>query len=509
MNARRIVIVAGRKSHGPDDNGVHDYPAQARLLQWALQTSCGDTVAITRAEDDAWPSAAIAAADALVIISDGRDGDQPSAEASHLASPERIAEVESAVARGLGVVAIHFATFAAERDAERVLRWQGAHFAWEKDGKREWSSRITWATGVLDHATSCHAVLRGVSGPPLREEFYHALTFHPQAVPLVRIRALPGAQDIERTVAWAIERPDGGRGFGTSMVHSLDSLRHDGLRTLVLNGIAWSARLEIPKGGLQAPFAEREEIAVDLAISPALGPIRVVVLAGNAAHRWHNWPETTGALLRAWSEDPRISARVSTDPMDLVTGLNDRDVLVLNWVNWEDPVGLVPAVRGAIESFVARGGGVFIHHFANGACHASLPQAAASDWPWYRTLVRRIWDHRVTDGYASTHDRFRSFTVRVAQSDHPLVAGLNDFTVEDELYWRQRGEEPIQPLLIARSEESGADEPLAWTYDVGAGRVVQSLLGHSAKSYDPPAMRAFARRAVAWCARRALHGPGC
>ncbi len=509
MSVRRIVIVAGRKSHGPADNGIHDYPAQARLLQWALQKTCGDAVTVTRVDDDAWPSATIAVADALVIISDGRDGDQPYAEASHLATPERIAEVETAVARGLGVVVIHFATFAAECDAERTMRWQGAHFAWEKDGKRDWSSRITWASGVLDHATPGHAVLRGVGGGPLREEFYHALAFHPQAVPLVRIAALPAVHDAERTVAWAIERPAGGRGFGTSMGHSLDSLRHDGLRTLVLNGIAWSAHLDIPEGGLQTPYAEREEVAVGLGICAAPGPLRIAVLAGNAAHRWHNWPESTGALLRAWAEDPRISARVHTDPTDLIAGLADRDVLVLNWVNWEDPVGLMPAVRSAIEAFVAHGGGVFVHHFANGACHASLPQAAAADWPWYRTLVRRVWDHRVVDGHPSTHDRYRSFTVRVAQNDHPLVESLGEFTVEDELYWRQRGDEPIQPLLVARSEESGVEEPLAWTYDVGAGRVVQSLLGHSAKTYDTPQMRVFARRAVAWCARRALHGPGC
>ena len=507
MSARRIVIVAGRKSHGPADNGIHDYPAQARLLEWALRRACGDAIVVARAEDDAWPSAAIAAADALVIIGDGRDGDLPYAEASHLASPERIAEVESGVARGMGVVAIHFATFAAEADAERALRWQGAHFAWEKAGRREWSSKITWATGMLDHAASGHEVLRGVSGPPLREEYYHALAFHPQAVPLVRVRALPGASDAERTVAWAIERAGGGRGFGTTMVHSLDSLRHEGLRTLVLNGIAWAAHVPIPDGGLRTPFAEREEVAADLGIAPRLGAIRVAVLAGNAAHRWHNWPESTGALLRAWAEDPRISARVHTDPEDLPVSLADRDVLVLNWVNWEDPVGLSITARSAIEAFVARGGGVLIHHFANGACHASLPRAAASDWPWYhRTLVRRIWDHHVIDGYTSTHDRFRPFEVRVSQGDHPLVSGLGNFTVEDELYWRQRGSEPVSPLLVARSEESGVEEPLAWTYDVGAARVVQSLLGHSAKTYDPPAMRVFVRRAVAWCARRALHG---
>lgn len=506
---RRIVIIAGRKSHGPNDNGVHDYPAQARLVDDALRRSTlGNRLSILRAEDDAWPTEAIAAADCLVVISDGRDGDDlPFAEASHIGSPERIAEVEAAVARGAGVVPVHFATFVSERDLERVLRWQGAAFQWEQGGKRDWYSRITWGDGVLDLLVEGHPVLRGVAAIRLREEYYHRLAFHADAVPLIAVRALPGVNVREQTVAWAIERADGGRGFGTTMVHSLDSLRHEGLRKLLLNGIAWAAGAEVPAEGLQVAFSEREDVNHRLGLGPAPTPIRVAVLVGNNAHRWHNWPETTAALLRAWGDDPRITVRVHTDPADLVTALADRDVLVLNWCNWDDPVGLTKATRDVIQAFTARGGGVFVHHFSNGACHASLPNAGASDWPWYRTLVRRVWEHRAIAPGTSSHDRYRSFEVR-AKGDHPLVAGLPTCTIEDELYWRQHGSEPIEPLLVATSEETGAEEPLAWTYEVGAGRVVQSLLGHSEKTYEAGAMRAFARRVIAWCARRAIHGPG-
>lgn len=289
------------------------------------------------------------------------------------------------------------------------------------------------------------------------------------------------------------------------MGHSLDSFRHNGVRTLVLNGIAWMAGLDLPAGGLQAPFAEREEVDHRLGLGPEPAPIRVAVLAGNAAHRWHNWPESTAALLRAWGDDPRITARVHTDPNDLPSSLAGRDVLVLNWCNWKDPAGMPEAARNALQSFVARGGGVFVHHFANGACHASLPEASESDWPWYRTLVRRVWDHRPIAPGPSGHDRYGTFEVK-ARTSHPLVAGLRTFPVEDELYWRQHGSEPIEPLLTARSAETGCDEPLVWAYEVGDARVVQSLLGHSGKTYDTAAMRVFARRAVAWAARRAIHG---
>lgn len=503
----RIVIVAGRKSHGPDDNGIHDYPAQARLLEDALRrSSLGEQLAIVRAEDDQWPSAAIAAAHCLVIISDGRDGDLPFAEASHLSTPQRLAEVAAAVARGMGVVPVHFATFAPEGELARVLGWQGAAFHWEQEGKRNWVSRITWASGVFDLLAPAHPVLRGVAATKLREEYYHRLAFHPAAVPLIAVRALPGSDLKEQTVAWALERPAGGRAFGTTMAHSLDSLRHDGLRTLLLNGIAWAAGAPVPENGLQVPFAERDAVNQRLGLGPAPAPIRVAVLAGNNAHRWHNWPESTAALLRAWGDDARITTRVYTDPQDLVTGLADRDVLVLNWCNWQDPVGLTEPVRAALQAFVARGGGVFVHHFANGACHASLPGAAASDWPWYRTLVRRVWEHRALVPGPSAHDHYGPFEVR-PRSTHPLVAGLPTCTVQDELYWRQHGSEPIEPLLVATSRETGAEEPLAWAYEVGPARVVQSLLGHAAATYDAPAMRVFVRRVVAWCARRALHGP--
>lgn len=117
------------------------------------------------------------------------------------------------------------------------------------------------------------------------------------------------------------------------------------------------------------------------------------------------------------------------------------------------------------------------------------------------TLVRRVWEHRALPPGCSGHDAYGTFEVR-PRSMHPLVAGLPACTVEDELYWRQHGTEPIEPLLVATSDQTGAEEPLAWEYEVGNGRVVQSLLGHSAATYDAAPMRAFVRRIVAWCARR-------
>lgn len=506
---RHIVIIAGCKSHGPDDNGIHDYPAQARLVQdCLLRSELADQLSVTRLENDDWRADVIDTADCLVIISDGRDGDLPYAEASHHANTQRKAQVDALVQRGMGVVPVHFATFTPENDMPMALNWQGGVFHWEQQGKRERKSRITWATGIFDRMQADHPTLHGVDCSRLREEFYHQITFHPDVTPLIKIRALPceSGNEMDQAVAWCLQRSDGGRGFGTTMGHSLDIFRHDGLRTLLLNGIAWSAGLAIPVGGLRVPFAEREAVNHRLGIGPKPAPICVVMLSGNNAHRWHNWPETTGALLRAFGDDPRILTRVYTDPDEMIDGLKTADVLVLNWCNWEDPVGLSLEARNAIGTYTQRGGGVFVHHFANGACHASLPRTEGqSDWPWYRTLVRRVWEHRDIAPGRSSHDRYGSFEVKPL-GRHPLVAGLPAFVVEDELYWRQHGDQPIDPLLVATSNVTGAVEPLAWAYEVNQSRVVQSLLGHSAATYNAGPSRAFVRRVIAWCAKRAIHG---
>ena len=47
-------------------------------------------------------------------------------------------------------------------------------------------------------------------------------------------------------VAWACERPDGGRGFGFTGGHYHRNWGNDNFRKLVLNAILWTAKVEVP-----------------------------------------------------------------------------------------------------------------------------------------------------------------------------------------------------------------------------------------------------------------------
>jgi hypothetical protein len=50
-------------------------------------------------------------------------------------------------------------------------------------------------------------------------------------------------------VAWAYERPGGGRAFTFTGAHLHASFAEEGYRRLLTNGILWSAGIEVPKEG--------------------------------------------------------------------------------------------------------------------------------------------------------------------------------------------------------------------------------------------------------------------
>jgi hypothetical protein len=54
----------------------------------------------------------------------------------------------------------------------------------------------------------------------------------------------------DQTVAWAWERPDGGRSFGFSGLHFHDNWKLPEYRRLVAQGVLWTLKLPVPKDGL-------------------------------------------------------------------------------------------------------------------------------------------------------------------------------------------------------------------------------------------------------------------
>ncbi|REK19971.1 MAG: hypothetical protein DWQ45_26010 [Planctomycetota bacterium] len=512
---RKVVLIAGPKSHGPVGNGIHDYPWSVKLLKVMLDNSNVSEHVVVEYHIGGWPEdeTTLGDADTIMVVSDGRDGDKYE-EAPHFASEQRAALVQRQIDRGCGFVTFHFSTFAPDNFAQQSFDWTGGYFDWDENGR--WYSAIEVHETEIEPATPEHPLLRGVAPFSMKEEFYFNIRFPEsdaagKVVPILSVPVLPGREPDGNVVAWARERPDGGRGFATTCGHFYDNWRHAEFRKLILNALVWTAGLEPPASGVEARYYTHREITAALAGRTGTEravveeePIRVLIFAGNEAHKWHNWEQTTPAIRAQLELDPRVRVDVSNDIEDLARRpLEDYDVIVQNsYANWQDPTPLSVEARKSFVNFMQRGGGLILIHFANGAWHYSLPMAGESDWPEYRNIVRRVWNHDGEGDAKSGHDAFGPYTVEVLDVDHPVIRGLSDFDVVDELYYRQDGTAPIEPLIAARSKDTGRDEPLAWTYTYGKGRVFQTLLGHSERTYEAFEACEMLRRAVAWCAKR-------
>ena len=53
---------------------------------------------------------------------------------------------------------------------------------------------------------------------------------------------------------------DGGRGFGFTGYHNYSNLTNDSFRTLLLNGAAWTAKLEVPSGGIPTKTPTKDDL---------------------------------------------------------------------------------------------------------------------------------------------------------------------------------------------------------------------------------------------------------
>ncbi|MEQ8768616.1 MAG: ThuA domain-containing protein [Planctomycetota bacterium] len=477
-----VVVIAGELDDHP--RGTHEYEKAALLLaHWLEQSDNGPPIR-ARAHLGGWPEddRVLDDAEAIVVISAGSDRD----EAAHpLLAPGRLERLDGLMARGVGLVAIHWTTFVPiQKAGDRFLEWIGGHFDYESGPPAgQWASRITTLEATLRPGD--HPITRGLSPFSLTDEYYHHLRFRPSDSRRTDIltAGIPGSGD--QVVAWAVERQDGGRGFGFTGGHFFDNYFNASFRTLLLNAITWTAGGEVPLGGVRIGDEARR--------------IQAAILTGHH-HPAHDWRATSVALKEILERDPRVSARVHDDIEILATGaLKSADVLVLNYCNWERP-GLSEASQQALLAHLDRGGGISVIHFANGAFHDSLPGAEDSDWPAYRErIARRVWDHGT-----SGHDAFGAFSVKPGGEAHPITAGLSPWTTTDELYYRQVGELEAQPLAWARSKDTAREEPMAWAFDSANGRVFQTVLGHAAESIRSAGTAELIRRGSAWAASREI-----
>jgi type 1 glutamine amidotransferase len=215
------------------------------------------------------------------------------------------------------------------------------------------------------------------------------------------------------------------------------------------------------------------------------GITKVSIITG-IDHPAHNWRQTAPVLAEVLRKDPRMQVRVVEEPEFLGSPtLHDYDVVVLHFMNWEQPAP-GPKARANLREIVHGGKGLFILHFGCGAFQ---------DWPEFRNLAGRIWDPK-----ARAHDPRGPFRVDITDKDHPITRGLQSFETEDELYTCLTGDRPVDMLATSRSKVDGKDYPMAFAFNYGRGRVFHCVLGHDVKAIRNQCVAELFRRGCAWAA---------
>jgi hypothetical protein len=138
-----------------------------------------------------------------------------------------------------------------------------------------------------------------------------------------------------------------------------------------------------------------------------------------------------------------------------------------------------PAVAAAFDEWV-RGGGSLL------ALHAA--PICFDDWEGWGRLVGARWEWG-----RSSHPPIGEMTVEIV-GEHPLTAGIADFTVHDEAYGDMWLAPDVEPLAVSRW--GGRAHPVLWVRDVGEGTVVTSTLGHGTESLNHPVHRELLRRSI-------------
>jgi hypothetical protein len=243
----RIVLLAGRMK-GADRTGHHDYLAGCALLASLLRRTGVEVTAVR----EGWPDdeRILDAARSLVFYTRG------AGKQEFLGSAQRVERLQELVDRGVGIVMIHQALSYPPEWADRALQWLGGAHLGGRSGRGHW---WTHHRDFPEHPTT-----RGVLPWRIRDGWLNGIEFADAGrgiVPLVwsgrrhRGSSEGGTADV---VGWAYERPGGGRSFCFTGLDAHSAWSRPGVRRLLVNGILWSAGLDVPAAGAECSVSRSD-----------------------------------------------------------------------------------------------------------------------------------------------------------------------------------------------------------------------------------------------------------
>ncbi len=247
---KSVLFIAGNTKHR---HGFHEYRAGSILLADALNMS--DLPVDAKVQMYGWPEdeSIFDGVDACIIYADG--GGE---------FGEKYEFLQKKVQAGMGIMFMHYGVHPTKEVGEKYYnQWIGGFYDDEFSVNPSWIAEMTPKAG--------HPVSRGLSKPVRAyDEFYYNLSFDQSCnhcYPLAT--AIPTHKNVIRygsskfwnrqaeellgtpqALLWCRDPKTGARGAGFVGGHYHRNWAIDDYRTLILNTIAWVARVKVPKGGV-------------------------------------------------------------------------------------------------------------------------------------------------------------------------------------------------------------------------------------------------------------------
>jgi type 1 glutamine amidotransferase len=195
------------------------------------------------------------------------------------------------------------------------------------------------------------------------------------------------------------------------------------------------------------------------------GAHKILLLSGGQRQH-HGYRDQAFYLASALEDTGRYEVTIVEDAAILETpAMNKYDVILVTADRRDPEFKFTEAQQKALLGWVKAGHGYVSIHGADNA---------APDWvPEWREMLGGVFSHI---GLPDSKTKKGTFTIRIADTAHPITQGLNDFELTDELYYQIQMQPDVDPL--ATTDYAGGTWPVAWTRTYGKGRVFHTPLGH-------------------------------
>ena len=202
------------------------------------------------------------------------------------------------------------------------------------------------------------------------------------------------------------------------------------------------------------------------------------------------------------------------------------DIPGLSLARGSEPIALPPGpgVAEALVGLLDSGQGVVVLHHAIAAWPAWEGWAEAIGGRFNYRPARMRGEDLPSSGY-----RMGTFTVEVADSSHPICAGIKDFAIDDELYFAPVLTDRVTPILTHDADMSaelfqdtfdvvtngsstgvtcaghkadsalhGGHRLMGWTTTAGISPVATLLMGDGPSTFANPMFRTLLGNALDW-----------